>query len=104
MSTSRLVYLGVRTAKTVSGPGTEQLLHRLRGIRKLGYSISDEDVTPGIAALGAPIFDYQGTIRAALSISGVRSAILEANTESIHELIVAAACNISRGAWLRRRR
>lgn len=84
-------------AMTPKTPTTEeQLFPALRKIRKLGYAVSDEDVTPGIAAIGAPIFDYRGAIRAALSISGVRPAILGEGAQQLRELIVSSAHDISR--------
>lgn len=61
-------------------------------IREQGYSISDEDVTVGIAAIGAPVFDYKGEIRAALSLSGTKPAILtDDGGRRMIELTVAAA-------------
>jgi Bacterial transcriptional regulator len=54
----------------------DELFRRLDEIRRLGYSLSDDEVTPGIAAIGAPIFDFRGRTRAVLFLSGVRAAIL----------------------------
>ena len=67
----------------------------LEEVCELGYSISDEDVTMGIGAVGAPIFDHRGEIRAALSLSGVRSEVLEENTDDMVALIVEGANEIS---------
>lgn len=72
------------------------LLRRLDETRRLGYAVSDEDVTVGIAALGAPIFDYRGKVCAAISISGVRSAILGETADNLTESIVEGAREISR--------
>jgi DNA-binding IclR family transcriptional regulator len=44
--------------------------------RQRGYSISDEDVTRGIAAIGAPIFGADGVAIAALSFGGLRQNVL----------------------------
>ena len=44
--------------------------------RRRGYSISDEDATANVAAIGAPIFDGDGRAVAALSIGGLRPRIL----------------------------
>ena len=52
-----------------------------------GYAVSDEDVTPGIASLGAPIFDYTGCIRAAISLGGMRQFVLEEIYDEAVELI-----------------
>jgi DNA-binding IclR family transcriptional regulator len=59
-------------ALTERTPATRaELFRELEATRKQGYAVSDEDVTPGIASLGAPIFDYTGNVRAALSIGGL---------------------------------
>lgn len=73
----------------------EELIASLEEIRKDGYSVSDEDVTPGIAALGAPVLDGRGQIVAALSISGVRNSILGESSEKLIRLIVDGAAEIS---------
>ncbi|MDQ0092255.1 IclR family transcriptional regulator [Paeniglutamicibacter psychrophenolicus] len=48
----------------------------LEAIRSAGYSVSDDDLTPGIAAIGAPVFDHKGHVVASLSVSGLRAGIL----------------------------
>jgi DNA-binding IclR family transcriptional regulator len=73
-----------------------QLTSMLEQIRLDGYAVSDGDVTEGIAALGAPVFDHSGALRAALSMSGVRQTLLEANFESNCRRIVDGASDISR--------
>ena len=57
--------------------------------------MSDEDVTLGIAALGAPIFDWYGRLQAALSISGIRPAILGDDAEAMQRLVVEGAREVS---------
>ncbi len=75
----------------------DQLIPVLESIRREGISISDEDVTPGIAAIGAPVFDHRGDISAALSISGVREAIVgEREGGAVRRLIVNGAAEVSR--------
>lgn len=75
----------------------EALFTELEAVLRDGYAVSDEDVTPGIAALGAPVFDHTGSIRAALSISGIRGEILgESVFDEVRELVVAGASEISR--------
>jgi len=72
-----------------------ELSAHLNEIRERGLSVSDEDVTPGIAALGAPVLDYQGQIRASLSISGTKPAILDGVAERMMQLTSAAAAEAS---------
>jgi DNA-binding IclR family transcriptional regulator len=47
------------------------------GIRRDGISVSDGDVTAGVAALGAPVFNHRGELVAAVSVSGIRAHILD---------------------------
>lgn len=47
------------------------------GIRRDGLSVSDGDVTVGVAALGAPVFNHRGELAGAVSVSGVRAHILD---------------------------
>jgi DNA-binding IclR family transcriptional regulator len=92
-------YLGERPLEsfTPTTPVTREALRTsLARVREDGYAVSDEDVTLGIAALGAPIFDYRGTLRAALSISGVRPAILGEREEAMTQLMRESAEAISR--------
>ncbi|HET9873952.1 MAG TPA: IclR family transcriptional regulator [Propionibacteriaceae bacterium] len=58
-------------------PDDKDILADLARIRTVGYSVSDADVTPGIAALGAPVFNHRGDVQGALSLSGLRSQLLD---------------------------
>lgn len=74
----------------------EEVLPALEEARRIGASISDEDLTPGFAAIGTPIYDHHGHVCAALSISGVRSEILGDNKHHVVELLTDGARDISR--------
>jgi DNA-binding IclR family transcriptional regulator len=65
-------------------------------VRRDGFAVSDGDVTPGIAALGAPVFNHRGELEAAISISGLRSQILGSSREANIELITSCARDVSR--------
>ena len=87
---------GQLTGLTDRTPTTRKALVReLEASLAQGYAVSDEDVTPGIASLGAPIFDYTGGIRAALSIGGLKSLLLGDNRARFAELVVEGAREIS---------
>ena len=73
----------------------KDLFAALEKIRRDGVAVSDEDVTPGIAAVGAPIFDYKGAIRGAVSMSGTKPMILDDADRSI-ALVRACAQQASR--------
>lgn len=76
----------------------EDLIADLRDVRKRGYVISDEDVTPGVAALAAPIFGHAGGDRpvAAISVAGLVPHVLGEQEQSITSLLLEAAGSISR--------
>lgn len=65
-------------------------------IRRRGYAVSDGDVTPGIAALGAPVFNHRGELAAAISISGLRAQVLGDHERRNVALILAGAREVSR--------
>jgi DNA-binding IclR family transcriptional regulator len=67
----------------------EEILH-------CGYAISDEDVTLGISSIGAPVFDHTGGLHAALSVGGLRSAVLGDGGERVIKLVVEGAAEVSR--------
>jgi DNA-binding IclR family transcriptional regulator len=83
-------------ALTPSTPSNrKELFAALEEIKREGVAVSDEDVTPGIAAVGAPIFDYKGTIRGAVSMSGTKPMIHDDAERSI-SLVRACAASASR--------
>jgi DNA-binding IclR family transcriptional regulator len=63
-----------RTEHSLAEPS--DLLRDLAETRRRGYSISDEDVTVGIGAIGAPILDADRVAVAALSYGGLRQQVL----------------------------
>jgi DNA-binding IclR family transcriptional regulator len=81
------------TPKTPTAAG--ELRDLLREVRRTGLAISDQDVTLGIAAVGAPIFGFDGQVRAALSTSGIRDAILGEHSQAA-TLTIEGAAEISR--------
>jgi DNA-binding IclR family transcriptional regulator len=82
---------------TLSTPVTEDtLVPVLEETLSSGISVSDQDVTVGVAALGVPILDYRGQVRAALSISGVREAIIGPDAAGLREQLAEAGREVSR--------
>jgi DNA-binding IclR family transcriptional regulator len=84
------------TERTLIDP--EDVFADLRESRERGYVISDEDVTPGVAALGAPIFGHHGEGKpvAAISVAGLVTQVLGDNREALVRLLLETADLISR--------
>jgi len=57
------------TPKTIQT--MDELMAKLELIRAEGYSLSWEDITPNVAAVGAPIVDYSGRVVAAVSVASI---------------------------------
>jgi DNA-binding IclR family transcriptional regulator len=83
-----------------AGPGEPAardggLATRLARIREDGYSVSIEEVTPGVASVGAAIFDASAQVTAAVSVGGLAPSIRDRITE-IAPAVRSAAESISR--------
>lgn len=65
-------------------------------IRATGISISDGDVTPGVSAVGAPVFNHRGELQAAISVSGIHEHILgDSVREQTFRAVRACAAAVS---------
>ncbi len=74
----------------------ERRLHdELREVRKLGYALDDEEEEIGLRCIGAPVFDGEGAIAAAISIAGLTSQIHADNLASYAAKVKATAARIS---------
>lgn len=47
-----------------------QMQEELKKVKKQGYAVDDQEHEIGVRCIGAPIFDYQGNVHAAISVSG----------------------------------
>lgn len=77
-------------ARLVGSADAAEIEDELTVVRSQGYAISDGDVTPGIAAVGAPVFDHRGEIKAALSVSGLRAQVLDSGMDAVEKVRAAA--------------
>lgn len=71
------------------------LLEELRDIKKIGYAIDREESEIGLMCIAAPIFDYNGEVKYALSVSGPTPRITEERLEKIINIAKDAARKIS---------
>lgn len=74
-----------------------ELFRNLETERQRGFTLVDNEVTPGIAAVGAPVFNHRGEVVASLSASGLRDGILARSPEndSVPALIRRGAQTLS---------
>jgi DNA-binding IclR family transcriptional regulator len=68
----------------------------LEATRERGYSISREEMIPGLAALGAPIFGRSRELVGAISISAAPRVVLGKRLERFSDELTRTASDISR--------
>lgn len=70
------------------------LLKELDNIRKLGYSIDDREFQDHMFCIGAPLYNYENKVIAAISISGLYKENIDVKTEG--KILKEAAKEISK--------
>ena len=78
--------LSAKTAKTITNRA--QLVMELEKVRKQGFAIIDNELEEGLVAVAAPIFANDGTVIAAISISGPDARIGREHLIKYGELII----------------
>jgi len=82
------------TENTISS--LAELRRDVHQTRAQGYVVSNEDVTLGIMAVGAPIYNHAGEVTAAISLSGLAARYGPARVAELAAIIVANARQLSR--------
>ncbi|WP_328807688.1 IclR family transcriptional regulator [Nonomuraea antri] len=74
----------------------DRLRAELAGIRRRGYSVDDRENEPEVRCVGAPIFNHNDAVIAAISVSGLTSRITATRVRELGPLVAGAAARISR--------
>jgi DNA-binding IclR family transcriptional regulator len=85
--------LSKRTTQTIAT--VPRLLRDLEKVRELGYAIDDEENSPGVRCVAAPIFNSESSIEAAIGVSGTTYQFERAAIPKMADLVKAAARKIS---------
>ena len=81
------------TENTITDP--DEFKERLARVRERGYAIDDEEQEPNIRCLAGPIFNYDGEIIAAFSISGPLMRMSEERVDDLSALVKDYSTRIS---------
>ena len=82
-----------RTDKTIT---TEAALKAdLAAVRARGYAVTDEELEPGLIAVAAPVHSVDGSVVAALSVSGPTTRMTKEHTMMAAERCMAEAVGLS---------
>ena len=74
----------------------QSLIEDANQTRSHGYAVSNEDVSAGIAAIGAPVRDHRQRVIAAISVSGIAATYTRDRVRELSSVVVKAAERISR--------
>lgn len=92
----RLIKQGLLRYNENTIVSARKLKEELAKVRRLGYSVDDEEETMGLRCIGAPIFDHTGKVVAALSVAGTTAQITRENLSLLAEKVKQTASAISR--------
>jgi len=90
----KAVKLEKRGKNTITDP--KELKKQLTEIKKMGYAIDNEENEDGIYCIGAPIFNYDNQVIAAVSISMSASHAKEVSVEEFAGYVMDCTRRISR--------
>lgn len=90
----RTVLAGVQlqkcTPNTITDP--EELERELELVRRRGYATDREEFSPGVVCLGAPVFNADGQVVAALSITAPAQRVPLEELERRHASLLVETC------------
>ena len=81
------------TGRTITD--ISQMESELAQVRKLGYALDNQEIMEGLCCVAAPIRDRDGTVKYAISVSGLAERVLGVYFETIKDSVVRAAAEIS---------
>ena len=73
----------------------DTLQTQLTKAREAGYAVDDEEHTPGLRCVAAPVYDDKADVICAVSISGLRMRITPERVPALGRLIAKTASEIT---------
>src|SRR5580693_4588960 len=81
------------TDRTITGDAA--LRADLAGVRARGYALTDEELEPGLIAVAAPVYGYDGAVVAALSVSAPTNRMSRNEVAAAAEACTNEAASLS---------
>jgi len=82
------------TPRTITDP--HELAAHLAEVRQRGHATDDEEFTPGVRCVAAPIRDFHGAVIATMGVSGPAVRVTSERLPEIGAIVVACAGQVSR--------
>lgn len=86
--------LVARTKKSITS--LNELMKEIEKIRVDGFAIDDEEDAQGIFCVGAPIFDHFGKCLGAISATGVKTDLSDAQVAKLGNLVIKFADDLTK--------
>jgi IclR family KDG regulon transcriptional repressor len=84
----------VQTSLTITNK--EAFLTELSRIQSQGYAVDDQENEPGVRCAAAPIYDHNGQVAAAMSVSTLLSAVDDSQFQQLIDLLLQETKTISK--------
>lgn len=88
------VKLERQTPRTITD--VKKLREELAVIRQKGYAVDREENEPGIMCVGAPVFDFTGSVIGGISVTGAASSFSDQMVDVIASEVIKTAREISK--------
>lgn len=85
--------LAARTPATLTNP--DDLVERLRRVRRVGYATEDEECDVGARCIAVPVFQADGRIVAAIGLAGPRLRLKKSQFPQLADSLITAARRLS---------
>src|SRR5437868_4057443 len=85
--------LNKHTPQTITQ--ASRLLRELERVREQGYAVDEEENSPGVRCVAAPVFNREGRIEASLGVTGIVSMLEKNSVTRIAEMVKSTARKIS---------
>jgi IclR family transcriptional regulator, KDG regulon repressor len=81
------------TDRTLTTPA--RLKAELKRVRQRGYAMDNEEFEEGLCCIGAPVWNYSGSVVAAISIAGAAFRLTEKRVPAALQAVISAANQLS---------
>ncbi len=92
----RLIAINEPRFRSAGRMTADRMREAVRKSRKAGYAVNEEDILPGVSAIGVPVRPSQGRAYVAISIAGISARFESSRREELAALLLKESRVLSR--------